>query len=119
MDTQLTQDELNTDMTTVGVGRYRNKVEGARARGMESETSYGQRLIRGALPSYIKAIDDVKTKWRGFKNNARWQLDLLEMPSEKIGFLVIRTVLDQLTQNSKMTAMCTKVGNVIDYQRLS
>ena len=90
MDTQLTQDELNTDMTTVGVGRYRNKVEGARARGMESETSYGQRLIRGALPSYIKAIDDVKTKWRGFKNNARWQLDLLEMPSEKIGFLVIR-----------------------------
>ena len=119
MDTQLTQDELNTDMTTVGVGRYRNKVEGARARGMESETSYGQRLIRGALPSYIKAIDDVKTKWRGFKNNARWQLDLLEMPSEKIGFLVIRTVLDQLTQNSKMTAMCTKVGNVIDYQRRS
>ena len=72
MDT-LTQTELNNDMTTVGVGRYRNKVEGARARGMESETSYGQRLIRGALPSYIKALDDLKAKWVPTKNKPQWQ----------------------------------------------
>ena len=104
MDT-LTQDELNNDMTTVGVGRYRNKIEGAQARGMESETSYGQRLIRGALPAYIKAIDEVKEKWKPVKNKGRWQLDLLEMPSDKLGFLVIRTVLDRLTRSCKMTSV--------------
>jgi len=112
----LTQDELNNDMTTIGVGRYRNKVEGARARGTESETAYGQRLIRGALPKYIKAIDDLKGTWKKVKNKGQWQLDLLEVPSDKIGFMVMRTVLDMLTRNSKMAAMCTKVGNVLDYQ---
>jgi hypothetical protein len=112
----LTQDELNNDMTTIGVGRYRNKVEGARARGTESETAYGQRLIRGALPKYIKAIDDLKGTWKKVKNKGQWQLDLIEVPSDKIGFMVMRTVLDMLTRNSKMAAMCTKVGNVLDYQ---
>ena len=87
MDT-LTQTELNNDMTTVGVGRYRNKVEGARARGMESETSYGQRLIRGALPSYIKALDDLKAKWVPTKNKPQWQIDLLEIPQRSWGSLL-------------------------------
>ena len=113
---QLTQDELNTEMTTSGVGRYRNKVEGARARGTESETAYGQRLIRGALPNYIKAIDDLKDSWKKVKNKGQWQHDLLEVHSEKIGFMVMRTVLDMLTRNCKMASMCTKVGNVLDYQ---
>lgn len=113
---ELTQNELNTEMTSIGIGRYRNKVEGAQSRSMESETSYGQRLIRGALPNYIKAIDEAKKTWKKVKNKGQWQIDLLEMPSEKIGFLVIRTVLDQLTRNTKMAALCSKVGNVIDYQ---
>ena len=112
----LSQEELNSEMTTIGVGRYRNKVEGARTRGTESETSYGQRLIRGALPNYIKAIDELKASWSGVRNKAQWQLDLIEVPSEKIGFMAMRTVLDMLTRNSKMTALCTKVGNVLDYQ---
>lgn len=112
----LTQEELNTDMTEIGVGRYRNKVEGARSRSMESETAYGQRLIRGALPSYIKAIDETKTKWSKVKNKGQWQIDLIATPSDKIGFLVIRTVLDQMTRSTKMASLCTKVGNVIDYQ---
>jgi DNA-directed RNA polymerase, mitochondrial len=115
MDT-LTQEDLNTEMTTIGVGRYRNKVESAKARGTESETTYGQRLIRGALPKYIKAIDDLKGSWKKVKNKGAWQVDLLEVPSEKIGFLVMRTALDLLTRKTKMVSLCTKVGNVLDYQ---
>ena len=117
MTKQLTQAELNDDMTTIGIGRYRNKIESAKARGSEAETSYGQRLIRGSLPAYIKAINDVKVQWRSQKNKANWQRDLLEMPTEKIGFIVMRTVLDQLTRNIKMAALSTKVGSVLDYQR--
>ena len=117
--TPLTQEELNDDMVTIGVGRYRNKVENAKARGSEAETSYGQRLIRGALPAYIKAIADLKTTWAEVKNKGRWQKDILAMPSEKLGFLVMRTVLDQLTKSTKMAALSVKVGSVVDYQRRS
>ena len=86
----LTQVELNEDMTTIGVGRYRNKVENAKARGSEAETTYGQRLIRGSLPAYIKAIAELKDTWASVKNKGRWQKDILAMPSEEGGFLVMR-----------------------------
>ena len=114
---KLTQAELNTDMTTIGVGRYRNKVESARSRGTESETSYGQRLIRGALPAYIKALNEQKKIWNKIKNKARWQREILEMKSDKIGFIVMRTVLDQLHQQSKLVSLSNKVGNALFYQQ--
>ena len=113
----LSQDELNEEMTTIGVGRYRNKVEGARLRGSESETPYGQRLIRGALPAYTKAIDDAKEQWRKVKNKARWQREVLEMPSERVGFLVMKTVLDQLHLNIKMSSLSNTVGKALFYER--
>ena len=112
----LTQAELNNDMTTIGVGRYRHKVEEAKEHRREAETVYGQRLIRGALPKYTKAIDESKGKWKSFTNKARWQRDLLEMPTEKIGFIAMRTILDALTTNTKMVSLCTNVGNALDYQ---
>ena len=114
---QLTQSALNSDMTTIGVGRYRNKMESARQRNMESETAYGQRLIRGALPTYIKAIDEHKVKWKAIKNKARWQKEVLSMPSERVGFIVMRTVLDQLHQQVKLVSMSNKVGSALFYQQ--
>ena len=53
----LTQEDLNQDMVDLGVGRYRNRVESAKGSEAESETKYGQRLIRGGLPAFTKAID--------------------------------------------------------------
>lgn len=112
-----TQQELNNEMTSIGISRYRTKIERARERKQESDTAYSQRLIRGVLPKFIEYIDYHKTKWKKRRNRAQWQTDLLEMPSEKIGFLTLRTVLDQLSQPCKMTGLSVRVGTVIDYQR--
>ena len=49
---ELTQSDLNQDMVDLGVGRYRARIESAKKREAESETKYGQRLIRGGLPTY-------------------------------------------------------------------
>ena len=57
---ELSQSALNTEMQTLGVGRYRNKVESARQRDAEIETNYGQRLMRGVLPEFTKGIEDWK-----------------------------------------------------------
>ena len=48
--------ELNLEMSEAGIARYRNKVKSARDRGKESETPYGQRLMRGALPDLIADV---------------------------------------------------------------
>ena len=52
---QLSQKDLNLDMAQLGVGRYRSRIDSSKERAAESETRYGQRLIRGGLPSYAKA----------------------------------------------------------------
>ena len=113
----LSQDELNTEMTTIGLGRYRNKIEGAKQRGSEAETPYGQRLIRGALPAFVKAIDAAKKGWAKHKNKARWQIEVLDTPSERVGYLVMHTVLNNLHKQQKLASLCNKVGNSIFYEK--
>ena len=112
-----TQQELNDEMTSLGISRYRSKIEKAKDRKEESNTNYSQRLIRGLLPKYIDYIDYHKKKWSKRRNKSQWQVDLLEMSSAKIGFLSLRTVLDQLSKPCKMTGLSVRVGTVIDYQR--
>lgn len=113
----LSQDELNTEMTTIGLGRYRNKIEGAKQRGSEAETPYGQRLVRGALPAYVKAIDDAKEQWGKQKNKARWQIEVLTTPSERVGYLAMRAVLNTLHKNMKLASMANKVGTDLFYEK--
>ena len=115
----LTQAELNHDMTTLGIGRYRSKVERAKSKETESETAYSQRLLRGVLPAFIEAIDIQKDKWSRIRCKSQWQIDLLDMPSDKLGYLTVKTVLDQISMPCKMTALCVRVGTTIDYQRRS
>ncbi len=51
---ELTQSDLNQDMVDLGVGRYRARIESAKKREAESETKYGQRLIRGGRPDLLE-----------------------------------------------------------------
>lgn len=115
MSKPLSQEELNEDMATIGIGRYRNKVEAARKRKTESETKAGQRLMRGGLPTYTKAIDDMVKGWSNY-NRARWQVDLRTVNPAVVGFITIRAILDCITRKEKMTSVSHHVGARIEDQ---
>ena len=111
----LTQKELNEDMTTIGVGRYRNHTEQAKNREGEGDTKYGQRLMRAALPQFSKGIEDMIRGWK-HKNKARWQHDLLDMKPEVIGFIALRSCLDRITARKTMNSLACFVGARIEDQ---
>ena len=92
----LSQEDLNKDMLDLGVSRYRSKVTASKDREAESETRYGQRLIRGGLPSFTKAIHEMVSKWDN-RNSARWQQEMKNMSPAVVGFITIRAVLDSIT----------------------
>ena len=111
----LTQEDLNEDMMTLGVGRYRQRVESSKNRESESETRYGQRLIRGGLPTYTKAIKSMVKGWTN-RNNARWQNELRELSPAVVAFITIRAVLDSITLKKNMAAVSNFVGARIEDQ---
>ncbi|MGB0427237.1 MAG: hypothetical protein ACPGD4_10140, partial [Paracoccaceae bacterium] len=98
----LTQEELNEDMTTLGVGRYRAKVESAKARGAELQTPYGQRLMRAALPDLNKAIADWQESLSRVDNKARFQAETQDLDPKVLSYLSIKTLLDCITQKKTL-----------------
>ncbi len=115
MTTQkLDQTELNSDMQELGLGRYRSRNESAKSRDAELETRYGQRLMRASLPLYAKAIDDWHTKLLSQKNKARYQIDVIELPSKLIAFVSIKAVLDSITKKKSLSSVAHYVGARIE-----
>ena len=102
-------------MITLGTGRYRSRVESSKKRESESETRYGQRLIRGGLPTYTKAIKSMVKGWDN-RNNARWQIELRELNPAVVGFIVIRAVLDSITLKKNMAAVSNFAGARLEDQ---
>ena len=115
MTKPLTQEELNQDMTTIGVGRYRSHNEQAKSRAGEGDTKYGQRLMRAALPKFAKGIEDMIAGWN-HANKSRWQLDLLEMKPEVVGFIALRSCLDRITARKTMNSLACFVGARLEDQ---
>ena len=106
----LTQTELDDDMTTLGVGRYRSKVESARGRGAELQTAYGQRLMRAGLPTLYQSIKDWKEKVAKITNKARFQRDIQTLDEKVLSFLSIKTVLDCITQKKTLASVAVFLG---------
>jgi hypothetical protein len=114
MEKQLTQEELNADMQTLGLGRYRSRIESAKNRDAELETKYGQRLMRASLPEYAKAIDDWMVKIAEHKNSARYQVEILEQSSKLVAFIAIKGILDCITKKKSLASVSHYVGARIE-----
>ena len=97
-------------MSEIGKGRYRNKIESAKAREVEGETKYGQRLMRGALPLLAKAIEDSFITWKKPKTKARWQIDIVKAKAPVIAFITIKAVIDSITLRKPMSSVAAFVG---------
>lgn len=106
----LTQEELNEDMTTLGAGRYRAKVESAKARDAELQTPYGQRLMRAGLPSLNQAIINWQNQLSNVTNKARFQSDVQDLDPKVLSFLSIKTLLDCITQKKTLASIAIFLG---------
>lgn len=110
----LKQSELNDDMTTLGVGRYRAKVESAKSRGAEVQTPYGQRLMRAGLPALNKAILDWQKSITKIDNKARFQREAEHLDSKVVSYLAIKVVLDCITQRKTLASTAIFMGARIE-----
>lgn len=112
--TEVTQKDLNVDMETIGLGRFRQRNESAKKRDAEIETGYGQRLMRASLPLFAKQVDGWLVNLAGYKNSARYQLDVVELDSKLISFVTVKAVLDSITKKKPLSSVAHFVGARIE-----
>lgn len=108
--TTLNQSELNEDMTTLGAGRYRAKIESAKSREAELQTPYGQRLMRAGLPTLNQAITDWQKGITKVANKARFQLDSQDLDPKVLSYISIKVLLDCITQKKPLSSIAVFLG---------
>ena len=106
----LSQQELNEDMALLGKGRYRSKLESARAREAEIESKHGQRLMRSVLPDYTKAIQEWKDTVKNYDRKARYQIDVETLPAKVIGYLAVKSIIDSISTKRPLSQVAIFIG---------
>ena len=110
----ITQEELNENMLTLGVGRYRSKVENAKSREAEIETRYGQALMRTVLPQYAEKLSDWKKDIIQYPTPARYQIEVQELSSKVIAFIATKSIIDSITKRRSVSQVSIFLGARIE-----
>ncbi len=110
----ITQEELNENMLTLGVGRYRSKVENAKSREAEIETRYGQALMRTVLPQYAEKLSDWKKDIIQYPTPARYQIEVQELSSKVIAFIATKSIIDSITKRRSLSQVSIFLGARIE-----
>ena len=107
--------ELNLEMSEAGIARYRNKVKSARDRGKESESPYGQRLMRGALPDLIT---DVGKRIEYHRKNPHavpfWMPLLWDMEPKDVAMLALKCTLDGICERRPLVSSAIRIASYIE-----
>ena len=113
----LRQMDLEQQMRGLGFNRVDRNAEAARARGAESETTYGHRLLLSVVDPLSKRITDyLAGAFNGrpgtFTAVAAVKMKLLN--PDAISYLAVKTLLDGLTLNKMEQQVAEEVGRAIE-----
>lgn len=97
-------------MLTLGVGRYRSKVENSKSRGTELETKYGQALMREALPNFSTRIQDWMENIKSYATPARYQTELQLLDSKVIAYISTKAIIDSITKKRPLSQVSIFLG---------
>ena len=110
----LNQEDLNKEMSEIGVGRFNSQWESANKYKEISRSKAGQKLIRDLLGEYSKRIKDVVKSQPG--RRTRWKEDLRNYNIDKIAFIALKTVLNGVGDKITMISLSHAVGRQISIE---
>lgn len=115
----LKQSDLDLEMQQLGVDRQKKRVSAAKAKKKESWTSYGQRLISGA----VKPTGDlfVSESQRALAGKSMWQAKVYKLLEGKIdpyvlAFVSVQTCFDSISQQSKASSTFIAIGRQVEWE---
>jgi DNA-directed RNA polymerase len=106
--------KIEQEMLTKGVGKMRSQIESAKNRNSETETCYGQRLLREAVPSLVTGIEEWFSQQKKSPCPSNAYTELSKLSPKVSAFIVLKSVLDTLTQRRPLASSAIRVGALIE-----
>ena len=116
--TEKTQSELNAEMLGMGAERYRRQAEKSKG----SITHAGRRILRDAVEPVWEALVATLERVSAFKNKSQWQVDMVDIPHDKLKpltLLALKEALDSLHEPVAFVSLAARIGRNIEDQLLS
>ena len=106
---------LEKEMLDLGISRYVNKVNRVQSVGLESESSYGSRLLSNCTETVAVKLQEYQDT-KGKRGNKAMALRLLsDIEPEKAAMIALKVVIDKLsTLDVKVTDTAMKIGRKIE-----
>ena len=116
MSLQETQLELESEMAHYGEKRFYDKIREATENSRESNNPASISLMKGALESVSKGIDEELLHLRDGKARIRKRIfaKLAETDSRVVAYLTLRALLDSISRGEALTTMAIKIGRFIE-----
>ena len=108
------QDDLNAEMTELGLGRYNAQVESARKYEQNSRSKAGQRLMRELLPKFYERVEEMIARTEG--RPTRWLNDLKNYSAKKTAFIAFKNILNCIPYKKTFTSTAYSVGKAIELE---
>lgn len=108
--------ELEQDMRTSGVQRFRKNVEKASEKGQMTSTMSVNRLVTEAHEKVVKAIDEFLSAARSGKAGRKHvALTFIEkLDTDTVANLTARVILDEVTRKSNLTKTSIAIGSMLE-----
>ncbi|WP_422049705.1 DNA-directed RNA polymerase [Shimia sp.] len=118
-DLILQQQELENEMTMMGVEAFRQKTKGAVEKGIEDRTVYGASLLDNLLPKVVGELEALIAARSGGKAGRRGQafkfLKLFEGRLDAAAFIALRMVISSLSsQDVKFNTLSVRIGRALE-----
>ena len=106
--------KIEKEMLEKGVTKTRRQIESARNRDSESETKYGQRLLREGIPELVKGIKEwfKEQEKAPIAGNAYYKLR--DIDPRVTAFIALKSVLDCLMQRRPLASSAIRLGALIE-----
>ena len=105
--------QLETDMMTGGIHRFRKIVELAVERGKESHTPHGRaiisRLVHAVAGSVVQFINNPTNTSR----DIAWK-NLKDMDAEQVAYLSLVTLVDSISRKNTLLYVARTIGSNIE-----
>lgn len=110
------QKDLEAEMRSLGIVRYRNKLIEAKEKAQESTTSPGLTLLKKVIPKMAQGIDDYyKTSHLERKNRKGLAFKKLKhFPSRTLSYITFKTVLDSISSVEPVQSTALRIGSLLE-----
>lgn len=106
--------QAKNKMVEQGVLKARRQIRSAREREAESETCYGQKLLREGIPHMHKGLKDwLKTRKRYAKHSEVYQI-LKDLDTKVVCYIAVKGIVDVLSYRRPLSSASIRIGALIE-----